>query len=462
MSAPDISAELMDQLKGSGGEKHTTLFLGAGASTTSGLPDWDTLVTRLLLAGKSVPDAATAQLLLARQDPLMVAEAARAAHGGRWNQKLRRALYEGVIAMEASPLHLAATRHLLEGDTHDTTLATLNFDNLLEQVILHERPDKSVGSRTTQEVPDCDYIVHHLHGVVTPSEVGNCVLTLTEFLDLIGDEEAWQRTFLAESLEHGALVIAGTSYRDPDIRQWLHAAVRRAPDTHAAMVLLARQGFGVSKSEFEAMRTSLTAQWERVGVRAVLMEDFSDAAQVIRELRVLGREGYLSPQARSKAVWTHHADRFVELQERFSTQLEADASRIAQEMDAAALNASLWLARGDGTVVRWASQDRTYRDLDALRAVPTGFDSPWVAGKAVSADALLFQNLETLPTRRWRSVLAAPLPVSHPTLPEVTTAVLTIGLPETAEAYDDSRMLWGPVIGEVSNQWSERLGETFV
>ncbi len=461
VGAPDITQELLDALRDSGREAHTTLFLGAGASTSSGLPDWDALVTRLLVSSNAVKDEAAARLLLGRQDPLMVAEAARAAHGRHWNRRLRRALYEGVESIEASPLHLAATRHLLSGDPGDTTIATLNFDDLLESSIRDSLGSDDVASRTSADVPDAEHVIHHLHGLVTASDVRDCILTFSEFLDLIGDATAWQREFLRAALERGAILIAGTSYRDPDIRLWLHAALKEAPERHAAIVLLAREGFHVTKQEFEEMRTALTAQWESVRVRAVLMEDFSDAAQVIRELRHLDDEGYIAPRDRSNTIWEYHAEHFSELQGTFSSQLAEDAALIAEELDAAELNVSLWLANGDGDVVRWASQDRVYRDLGALRSAPTGFDSAWVAGRAVSADTILFQDLEPGSTRRWRSVLAAPIPVPHPELPEITSAVLTVGLPQAAEHYSSSRMLWGPVIAECGDRWSVTLGSAF-
>lgn len=116
MSAPDLTADLMQNFLTSGADSHSTLLLGAGASTTSGLPDWDTFAIRLLLQSGSVKTKESARLLLSRQDPLIVVEAARAASGSHWHKKLRSALYEGVQSVEPSPLHLAAVGHLLGGD----------------------------------------------------------------------------------------------------------------------------------------------------------------------------------------------------------------------------------------------------------------------------------------------------------------------------------------------------------
>jgi len=48
---------MMDLFQDSGAEKNTTILLGAGASTTSGLPDWDELAMRLLVRSGSVKGA---------------------------------------------------------------------------------------------------------------------------------------------------------------------------------------------------------------------------------------------------------------------------------------------------------------------------------------------------------------------------------------------------------------------
>jgi hypothetical protein len=86
VSAPDLTATTMARFRDSGADEHTTILLGAGASTTAGLPDWDDLAARLLVRSGSVGGEEAARLLVARQDPLLVAEAARAASGADWGR----------------------------------------------------------------------------------------------------------------------------------------------------------------------------------------------------------------------------------------------------------------------------------------------------------------------------------------------------------------------------------------
>ncbi|PVE14835.1 hypothetical protein DDA93_15515 [Arthrobacter sp. Bz4] len=446
----------MELFRRSGLESHTTFLLGAGASVTSGLPGWDEFATRLLVQSGSVASAETAELLLDRQDPLIVVEAARVAFGARWGQKLRVALYEGVTNLKPSPLHLAAVGHLLSADGDDTSLATLNFDTLLEQAIESETGEMAL-SHLENVYEDSSPGVYHLHGVITPHRSDSVVLTLTDFSDLIADAESWQLKYLQSALDRGVLIIAGTSYRDPDVRQWLHAALRKKPLKHAALVLLTRQGFSVSKDEYVEIQSALSDQWRAVGLQPVLLEDHSDAAQIIRELRYVTLPSYLAPQQRSRALWNSHVTRFDELQQQYVDQLERDALTMREALDVERLNVTLWLANGEGQIVRWAAQDRVYRDQTSLREVSTGHDSEWIAGKALGVDEVLFTDLPEGTTRRWRSVLAAPIPVPHPNYPAHSAAVLTFGLPDESSSYEASSMMWAEPLSDIADAWGLRL-----
>lgn len=256
----------------------------------------------------------------------------------------------------------------------------------------------------------------------------------------------------------GALVIAGTSYRDPDVRHWLHTALRGQPSDREALVLLARQAFKMTKTQFEASKDALTNQWTAIGIQAVLLEDHADAAQIIRELHHVHGTSYLAPQERSRAIWDAHSRQFVELQTTYVELLDADAEVMSQELNVDRLNVTLWLADGTGGLVRWASHDRVYRSADALRRIDTGHDSQWIAGRALAGEELLHKDLDGGGTRRWRSVLALPISVPHPELPAVASAVLTLGLPKPAAEFAPTASIWGESLQNIANAWSERLG----
>ena len=458
MSAADLSIETMHQFHDSGSREHMTVLLGAGASTSSGLPDWDTFAIRLLLKSGAVDDESVAQLLMDRQDPMLVVEAARAAAGQRWDQTLRAALYEGAVSEDPSPLHLAAVANLLDADAPTTELATLNFDILLEAAIEQETGAPAGSATKGCRVDGVAHTVHHLHGVIQRDRSQQVILTLSEFYDVIADRSAWQADYIKSAVTRGALIIAGTSYRDPDLRHWLHAALKDKPDNRAAIVMLAREGFAMTKLQFTAAREVLANQWRAVGIEPVLLEDHADAAQLIRELLHVHDEGYTAPQQRARAVWDRHAEDFENLQSTYVELLEVDAETMRSELGVTRLNLTLWLADGEGSLVRWAAHDRVYRDVEDLRAVETGHDSRWIAGRALAGENLLHKDLEKEETRRWRSVLALPISVPHPHLPAMVSAVLTIGLPTPASRFEPTASIWGLPLQDIGNAWGERLG----
>lgn len=458
MSAPDLTAAMMAQFAQSGADKHLTLLLGAGASTSSGLPGWDELAVRLLLRSKSVPNREAATLLVERQDPLLVAEAARKAPGANWNRSVQAALYHGVTELTPSALHVAAAAHLLTGSGDDTTLVTLNFDTLLESAI-RDGTAEAVEARVDGQRPPGVHIVHHLHGIVAPNDVQGIVLTLSDFNELLGAPDSWQLALLRRAVRAGALVISGTSYRDPDLRRWLHVALAEQPREHSALVLLARQGFDLPRSDFREVETALADQWRAVGLDPVILEDFADAAQIVRELRHVHDTGYLSPQERARLIWEAHAQEFDSLQAEYSDILAADADVLRGALDVDHLNVTLWLADAEGHIARWAAQDRLYRAVEDLRLIDSGHDSRWIAGRALGGESILFQDLDTGGTRRWSTVLAVPVRVEHSGFPEFATAVISVGLPGVAKDYEPSATVWLDTILTVANSWSSRLVE---
>lgn len=452
----------MAQFRQSGADRHLTLLLGAGASTSSGLPGWDELAIRLLVRSGKVTSRGAAETLVARQDPLLVAEAARKEPGANWHRSIKAALYEGLTDLTPSAMHVAAAGHLLSGEAGDTTLITLNFDTLLESAIRIDDPSIVVRASTDADLPSDAFVVHHLHGVVSPDEVRDVVLTLSDFNELVGDPNSWQLTVIRRAVGAGAILIAGTSYRDPDLRRWLHVALADQPKGHSALVLLARQGFELSRADFDEVKDALADQWRSAGLEPVILEDFTDAAQIVRELRYVHDDNYRAPRARARSVWDAHETSFSELQAKYTDQLLLDATELKDALDVPQLNLTLWLADAEGHLARWAAQDRVYRSLDDLRLVDSGHDSTWIAGRALGGESILFQDLPSGGSRRWDTVLAVPIRVEHSGLPEFATAVLSVGLPGRAKDYEGSSALWLDCILTIANAWSTRLMEATI
>ena len=486
MSAPDITHDMMDRFRASTARNHLSILLGAGASITSGLPDWNELARRLLLSSGVVNSLEYARLLVRLEDPYLAAEAARQAIGHKdWHNKIQSALYDKALNANPSPLDYATIEYVLSGNRGDTTLMTLNFDTLLEQALAGypELPKgTTVAAQSSVDTPNTPYVVYHLHGIVTRRTTLDVVLTLSDFNELLADTRAWQFTLIKNCIQRGDLLIAGTSYRDPDIRSWLHAAMQQHKHGHKAYVLIAREGLGISHEQFNQISRAIEAEWRAAGLIPILLQDHTDAAQILRELRMVSNLDYLSPQERAEHVWQVHDRQFDELQERYYQQLQHDAEYLRDCFNADAINLSLWLADGQGHVARWASQDRRYRSARDLHRVDSGHDSAWVAGQALSTERLLFKNLDSdwrswlrdhvasaeLPEaarfasssiHRWKSVIAIPVRVQYRRWNAFATAVLSVGLPEAAESYRHTSATWSSIVLELANQWSDMLSE---
>lgn len=139
-------------------------------------------------------------------------EAAKAAEKGSWEKLLQECLYDGIdvnTPLLSSALHLAVVSHFL-AKKEATSLVTLNFDDLLEIALNDELAwhGESVESFTSSRggiFPngDSDRLVHHLHGVITPTLAEDVIFTLTDFTSLIERTDSWQVRYLHEAVEKG-------------------------------------------------------------------------------------------------------------------------------------------------------------------------------------------------------------------------------------------------------------------
>jgi hypothetical protein len=442
------------------------ILLGAGASMAVGLPDWESLAVEILTRSGVIPDPAVARDFLGGQDVMLAVEAARSAvEPDDWNELLRQCLYAGSTPFP-SALHLAVAG-LTALRESETRLFTLNFDVLLEEAVdgaLDEvgRDERSfVRASDTPRAGVGALEIHHLHGVIPPSATapaGTVVLGLSDFVGM--PARSWQFGELQQALQRGPLILAGTSYRDPDVRDWVYELTRNGP-AFPVVALLARASMGLTRGQFAAVNDALEEQWRSVGVTPILVHDHADAAQVIRELpRVLDSD-YRPPRDRAAALWEALVDGFSNAQPQFSDALADDLRELQAELGADT-NVTLWVADGAGSLVRFASPDRIYRDASTLKRVALGFDSPWVAGQCMALDDVVAREPQEDPdaTRRWRSVVASPITVDLPGGPPFVSAVLSSATSSRLEEHDLDA--WYDLLGELANAWSQRLGDVSI
>lgn len=404
VAAPDLDLMLKVQLRALVQHEELSVLLGAGASMAVGLPSWEALAVSILCGSGVIEDRDVARTFLQGQDAMLAVEAARGVLSeDEWSGLLREALYSGTDPFP-SALHFAVARLAAERDAASTRLFTLNFDTLLEEAVAEAFDEVGRGVHPFSRASatprgGADTIeVHHLHGMVARdpgASASPVILRLSDFVGL--PEHSWQFGELQQALQRGPLILAGTSYRDPDIREWVFELTKGRSDGKV-IALLARAGMGLSRGQFAAVQDALAKQWMAVGVEPVLLHDHADAAQAMRELLYVDEADYTPPKERAAGLWAALCSDFEGAQTEHSNALEEDRARLAAIIGADT-NVTLWIADGGGSLVRWSSPDRTYRAADMLRRVPLGFDSPWIAGQCLAVDDVLAREPAEDPVR---------------------------------------------------------------
>jgi hypothetical protein len=463
MSAAEIDAEVTNVLRAIAGEDCIGILLGAGASLGAGLPGWDSLAVELLISSGVISDHDTAVNFLRGQDAALAAEAARAATDN-WPVLLRAALYgKELEEPKPTPLHLAVAWLATTRGAATTRLFTLNFDSLLESALEELDPDLKTFSRGTAapRAPTGFSEITHLHGAlpVTGASTDGVILTLSDYTEMNRTPHPWQVGALQDITQRGPLILAGTSYRDPDIRQWLSdlQITSSAGTGRGLVIFLAREGLGLSRAEFKIIRTALTEQWEAIGVQVLVTHDHADAAQAFLEMNHTNDAGYRPPRERALGLWNLHVADFAKFQQEHSAQLAVDVQRLHAQLGDQA-NLTLWLSDGAGQIVRWASNDRIYNSEATLRRVTPGFDSEWVVGQCMGRDETLAQNLSRSTTLRWRSVVAKPVKVVLEGGPAFSVAALSTATPLDLDRISpDAQDAWTATVDELSEEWGIRL-----
>lgn len=462
-----------------------TILLGAGASAASGLPNWEDMVANLLVNSGVIENPAIAKRVAHLGDLVLLAEAARNAivngktddKNDTWLNALSTALY-GKARKPLRPSSMQISSALIACEhSKSVRLSTLNFDRLLEIAVKETTNELASSGRfsstVVSELQSQPPEVKHLHGIIQelPSThqkpISEPIFAFMDYLEQIKNPTSKALRFLQSSLDEGSLLIAGTSFRDPDMRQWLADILssRRNPRKHKACILIARESYaydGVDKEAFALMMPALEAQWKSLGFHPIFVDDFEDEAQLIRECPYAGNSDYLSPKERILHLWDTltRENVFAEVQRAFATKLRENITELAKETGAKSeANATLWIAR-DSKLVRFAAHDRVYLTSELLRSDPIGFDSEFIAGQAYGANDFRYFPPNNQPNGslgRWKTVVATPIVMQAHWCTPLPVGVLSFGI---ASRIDNSPMLTD-ILARMANKWSSLLEDCY-
>jgi hypothetical protein len=310
---PDVKREIETLTR----RTDLTVILGAGIGVEVGLPDWNTLVRRLLLiavagetaAAKGVSEDARelVDLVLRREGVMGAATIARGRLGTNFETAIKSALYGrtwpddttlerptrgyGSRATTGSTAEAVAALYsacLQRG--HRCEIATTNYDLTLEDAV-----EAAIGMKVTpwmkEENPRRGHVIRHLHGVLplegSPRAV---ILTEAEYHSTGKNGHlSWQEAYLRRRLRESKVLFVGTSLTDVDLLSFIFRyAVKREPPV-AALIRSTDPGrkadvFDSGTQQHQSYEELQAARWAQTNVRVLGADYYSQPKQLIWEV----------------------------------------------------------------------------------------------------------------------------------------------------------------------------------
>lgn len=416
-----------------------SIFAGAGTSIESGFPDWDTLVTRLLVSvadkeglSGDAPDQ-FASWTIGREGLTAAAAVAQAHLGDDFSRHLHCALYEQQRTPPAGQSALAIARLMESFGPTSCNVVTTNYDLVLDDEIAKLSMPGTVTPRGTRRNGRAK--VTHLHGTVTPRGRirGEVILSDRDYF-LMQEDTAWQQKYFAELFEGTTCIFVGTSLTDLNLLRYLH----RSDTTKAHYAIFVRQqNAGLyDKSERDVIdlrEVTSEARWRNAGIHPIHADFYSQSAQLLHEVLLRHKSAKAGRRYRSLPKrlieWRDRLDLDVlstaspsfkrnqeELQEFMNKLLDAlrtdlmNAGHRPKRSERLGINLWVYDPRTE-SLTNWASADRIWLDPKTKEPLPIDWKSDFVSVQAFCAGSLVSRSTERYVATRWNHVIGTPLHV---------------------------------------------------
>jgi hypothetical protein len=218
-----------------------TLVLGAGVSTSCGLPSWTELLLRLhagTLADLNATDVdklTTAYLRAVGDEGPLVS--ARMAQSNQTNQdfieSVRSTLYKAGATQSNLLTEIAKVTNLCEGKKGVKGIITYNYDSLLEEALrtigrTYDRRDRR-DTGSNRGVP-----LRHVHGFLERSANPDewIILSEKQYHDEYSNPYAWSNVVQLNAFRETTCLFVGLSMTDPNLRRLLEDSRKTVTPQH--------------------------------------------------------------------------------------------------------------------------------------------------------------------------------------------------------------------------------------
>ncbi|WP_421722024.1 SIR2 family protein [Alloalcanivorax xenomutans] len=307
-----------------------SMFLGAGVSSSAGLPDWDTLLNSLFVsmlteggvAEKKIENEQVSSIVkrLRQVDgpsALMLARYLRrglSAGSGSEQSKFIRSVTEQLYGLRnqrfslSSPLIKAIASLCTPSRTGAKikSVLTYNFDDLLER----ELENRQLAFRSIFEEIDLagpeELPIYHVHGFFPedrdnyPSiEKATLVFSEEGYHQIYGDAYHWSNLIQLNSLKENACLMVGLSLTDPNLRRLLEISSKSIdkPKHFAFLKRVDYESFSKEKGKpivrapISLVRTFLDRHhslneevMKELGVNIIWYEDYEDIPKLLVDI----------------------------------------------------------------------------------------------------------------------------------------------------------------------------------
>ena len=305
-----------------------SLFLGAGVSSSAGLPSWDTLLNSLfvamLLEGEGEQHKRTEEQLSAIVNRLREVDGPSAISLARYirkgisavssaedkfNEKITEKLYS--LRNKEYPLSSILLNEIFRicaparSGAKVKSVITYNFDDLLEkQLINQDIKHKSIFEEI--DLPgDDDLPIYHVHGFLPESRsdylgIEKSMLVFSEegYHKIYGDSYHWSNLIQLNSLKENCCLMIGLSLTDPNLRRLLEIS-RRSTENAKHYAFLKRLDLNNFIGDNDALRNqreiistfldnhhNLNEQvFQELGVNVIWYRDHGDVPHLLNKIR---------------------------------------------------------------------------------------------------------------------------------------------------------------------------------